>query len=67
MDFLKDYARSRNLSLEALGDQIGISRQYMAMIASEGANPSLEVCLKINKITGITVTVKDGVIQWASK
>ena len=67
MDFLKDYARSRNMTLQALADEIGISRHFMAMIASGEANPSLQTCLDINKTTGITVTVKNKKIRWATK
>ena len=60
---LQEYAKHRNMTMTRLAEEIGITRVYLYMLI-DGASPSIETCLKINKATGIKITVADGEIKY---
>ena len=57
---LENYRKHRNLSIERLAHEIGITTNYLRMLINEEANPTLEVCVKINNATGIKIIVDEG-------
>jgi DNA-binding transcriptional regulator YdaS (Cro superfamily) len=56
---LRDYLHVNRMKTTHMARQLGISNNYMQMIKSERARPSLELASRIEILTGGQVTVNE--------
>lgn len=52
---LADYFEQTRATHESLADELGLTRPYISMIASGARQPSLNVALRIQSLTGVPV------------
>ena len=45
----------KNMSQAELAKKIGVSRQTINMIENGGYNPTIELCIRICKVLGVTL------------
>lgn len=55
MGVMRVVRQSKGLTLEALAKQVGVSKQFLALVESEERAPSLNVALKITHALGVRV------------